>query len=638
MTALKKLLALLLCLAMLLSFAACGGDDSADSEDDGEKEETQEPLNKGDENCAHEWGDWEVTKENTCTKDGVRMRQCQLCGREEKETVVAPGHAFYGGECETCGKNAPDCEHKKTELVVISQATCEEDGVTNEVCTKCHGIVDVDYDYAYGHDTEYHEGQDPACTEPGWYYYYSCVNCDYTTKEEIPAKGHSYIAGTCVDCGAVDDSFEVVDAPASVTNEHTVTKAEAVPYDAVAAQVDVHTGNMAQDGQQDTYTFTAAVTGRYYIWMTEIYDSAEMGIYVHNPLAEEIGRNSYAGNNEGVTVNCVAGETYTVYVCESWGTSTYQLNIGHMKALVDISGYDVVNDSIEFQEQLNAYTFVPAVDGTYRFQFSEMMDNCELRIRVYNRLNEEIASSSYCANGEGVTVNGMVAGETYTIQVEHDYNALSAYTMSIGKQSATVDVSAFTAVHDALSFTDQKNQYTFTVPANGTYRFELANVSQDCDMNLYVYNSLGEQVGSYTYADNGDGVTMSDLVAGDTYTIAICQRYTLTGYTLKICTPKAAQDISSDMAINDRIDFGDQVNVYNFVADKSGDHTVAIVNMDEDAHVEIYIYDAAGSTVDYDTYFYNGDTLWIYDVQEGDAYTIQIHADGYLTDYTVSVQ
>ena len=638
MTAWKKLLALLMCLAVLLSFVACGDDKDADSKDDGKQEETQETLNKGDKNCVHQWGEWEIKKGNTCTKDGSRIRECELCKRQEKEEIPAPGHDFRGEECNTCGKNAPDCEHKKTKLVVLSKATCEDDGVTNVVCTKCNGIVDVEYDYSFGHDTERHDSQDATCTKAGWYSYVSCVNCDYNTKEEIPAKGHRYLAGKCQECGAVDENFEVVDAPSAVTNEHTVAKGEAVSYDAVEAQVDVHTGEITKDDQKDSYTFTAAVTGRYYLWMSEIYDSAEMCVYVHNPLGEEIARNSWCGNNDGVSVNCVEGETYTIYVCEYSGMSTYQLNVGHMKAIVDISGYDVVNDSIKFQEQLNAYTFIPAADGTYRFQFSEMMDNCELRIRVYNRLNEQIASASYCANGEGVTVENMINGETYTIQIEHDYNALSAYTMTIGKQTATIDISAFTAVHDSITFGDQKNLYTFTVPANGTYRFEMANITEECDVNLYIYNSLGEHVGSYTYADNGDGVTMTDLVAGDIYTVAVCERYTLTDYTLKICTPKAAQDINSDMAINDTIEFGDQVNVYNFTADKSGDHTVAIVNMDEDAHIELFIFDAEGNSVDYDTYMYNGDYLWIYEVTEGATYRVEVREDGYLTDYTISIQ
>ena len=639
MTALKKLLALLLCLAMVLSFAACGGNDNADGKDDGENGEdaTQATLNKGDENCDHVWGEWEVTKEGSCTKDGTQIRACETCGREERETIYAPGHDFSGDECDTCGKKAPSCEHKKTKTVVVSRATCEDDGRTHKVCTKCNGIVDVEYEYATGHVYVYHDNQEPTCTEPGWYSYSTCENCDYNDMEEIEPKGHAYIAGVCQECGVTDANFEVIDGIAPTVNEYTVTQAEAVVYDALTAQIDVHSGNMAKDEQKDTYTFTAAVTGRYYIWLTEVYDNTEMGIYVHNSLGE-IARNSWCGNNEGVTVDCLAGETYSVFVCESWGTSTYNLNIGHMKAIVDISGYDVVNDSIEFLEQLNSYTFVPAANGTYRFQFSEMMDNCELRIHVYNRLNEEVAYSSYCGNGEGVTVENMVGGETYTISVEHDYNALSAYTLSIGKQTAVIDASAYTAIHDAISFVDQRNEYTFTVPANGSYRFELADITEGCDVNLYLFNRLGEQVSSYTYADNGDGITMSDLVAGDSYTIVVDYRYSLSSYTLKIGTPKAALDISSDMAVNDSIDFGDQVITYNFVADKEGDHSVAIVNMDENAHVELYIYAADGSTVDYDTYFYNGSTLWIHDVKVGDTYTICVQEDGYLVDYTISVQ
>lgn len=638
MTSLKRLLALLLCLAMVLSFAACSDNGGSNDDDDKkEKEEEKgESLNRGDEDCDHVWGEWEILKENSCTKDGSQMRTCELCEREEKETIVAPGHAFYGDKCEECGKKAPECAHKKTKEVKISEATCEKDGRTNIVCTKCNGIVNVNYEYSYGHTYVYHEGKDPTCKEPGWYSYSTCEKCDYTSLEEIPATGHAFVAGVCTSCGEADGNFEVVNGITITNNEYTVPKTDPVSYDVVAAVIDVHTGNMAAEEQKDTYTFTAAETGRYYIWLTEVLSGTDIGVYVHNSLGE-IASNHYCGNEEGVTVDCVAGETYTIYLCESWGFSSYQLNVGHKKATVDISGYDVINDSIEYLEQYNTYTFTPAVAGSYNFSFSEMMNNCELRIHVFNRLNEEIAWENYCSNGEGVTVDNMVAGETYTIAVEHDYYDMSSYTMTVGKQSAVVDASAYTAIHDSIRYPDQKNVYNFVVPANGAYRFELANITDNKEVDLYVYNHLGERVNYSTYVGNGEGLTLTDLVAGDTYTIVVEYSYELADYTLKIGTPKAALDISSDMAVKDRIEYGDQVITYNFVADKDGDHSIVIL-MDSDARVELYIYDKNGNTIDYDSYFYNGDALYLNDVKVGDAYTICVYEDGYLVDYTLSVQ
>jgi hypothetical protein len=44
---------------------------------------------------------------------------------------------------------------------------------------------------ALGHDAVQHSAKDATCTEIGWPAYDTCSRCDYTTYEEIPAKGHT---------------------------------------------------------------------------------------------------------------------------------------------------------------------------------------------------------------------------------------------------------------------------------------------------------------------------------------------------------------------------------------------------------------------------------------------------------------
>jgi hypothetical protein len=50
----------------------------------------------------------------------------------------------------------------------------------------------------------------PTCTTSG-YTTYICTGCGYTTVENIPATGHSYIWGTCTACGHVDESYVTPD-------------------------------------------------------------------------------------------------------------------------------------------------------------------------------------------------------------------------------------------------------------------------------------------------------------------------------------------------------------------------------------------------------------------------------------------
>lgn len=63
-------------------------------------------------------------------------------------------------------------------------ATCTEWG-------KCTGCGKA-YLEPLGHAIVKHDGQDPTCTEPGWWAYETCSRCDYTTYQAIPASGHKY--------------------------------------------------------------------------------------------------------------------------------------------------------------------------------------------------------------------------------------------------------------------------------------------------------------------------------------------------------------------------------------------------------------------------------------------------------------
>lgn len=88
---------------------------------------------------THEFGEWTVIKEATCTEDGSRTRSCS-CGESEKETLLKTGHT--------------------EETVTGKKATCTEAGFTEgKKCTVCGEMtVKQEIVAALGHDFKY-------CTE-----------------------------------------------------------------------------------------------------------------------------------------------------------------------------------------------------------------------------------------------------------------------------------------------------------------------------------------------------------------------------------------------------------------------------------------------------------------------------------------
>lgn len=64
------------------------------------------------------------------------------------------------------------------------------------------------------HSSVHHDAKAPTCTEPGWEEYVTCEGCAYTTYKEIPATGHTYEDGACVDCGEKDPDYVTPEDPA----------------------------------------------------------------------------------------------------------------------------------------------------------------------------------------------------------------------------------------------------------------------------------------------------------------------------------------------------------------------------------------------------------------------------------------
>ena len=54
----------------------------------------------------HEWNDWVVTREPTCTETGERRRECD-CGASGTEAIPTIPHSYVQGACEVCGALKP---------------------------------------------------------------------------------------------------------------------------------------------------------------------------------------------------------------------------------------------------------------------------------------------------------------------------------------------------------------------------------------------------------------------------------------------------------------------------------------------------------------------------------------------------
>ena len=155
----KKLGILLLAAAFavfgLMTFAACNeetlgpGDDPIvtpgpdDPNDPGKPEEPDVHT--------HNFGEWEVVTEPTCTQEGLRERVC-VCGEKESEEIAALGHT--PGETAKENETVATCTENGSYDEVIYCTVCEEElsrktveidplghDYVNGVCSRCHDAI-----------------------------------------------------------------------------------------------------------------------------------------------------------------------------------------------------------------------------------------------------------------------------------------------------------------------------------------------------------------------------------------------------------------------------------------------------------------------------------------------------------------
>ena len=178
----------------------------------------------------HDWDDWKVTKEATCTEPGVKTRTCKRdASHTDTEAIPATDH-MYGKEvveptcteegytkytCAYCGDSyttdkKPALDHDWDDWKVTKEATCTEPGVKTRTCKRDASHTDTEAipatDHMYGKEVV-----EPTCTEEG-YTKYTCAYCgDSYTTDEKPALDHDPIAvpgkePTCTETGLTEGS------------------------------------------------------------------------------------------------------------------------------------------------------------------------------------------------------------------------------------------------------------------------------------------------------------------------------------------------------------------------------------------------------------------------------------------------
>lgn len=285
--------------------------------------------------------------------------------------------------------------------------------------------------------------------------------------------------------------------------------------------------------QINKYSYTPTETGKYRFSFSDVKYGIKLALCINNSKGKQLDFITMMEDGYGLTEQLEANETYTIYVLQNGDFGEYTLNIGSQKEVKNITDFTKIKDCTEFQEQRNIYTYTPNVSGKYRFYFTDVLNGVNLYLSIYDDLNNQLNNNTYnIPINDGATYN-LEKGKQYTIRVSQAKN-YGSYTMNIGTQKDTIDITPYSSVTDNVEFQKQQNNYTFIPPVSTDYKLEFNNMHNELILETVVLNDLDYEIAENCYVDNKTVVELSNLVAGQIYTIEVMQDSKYSEYSFSI--------------------------------------------------------------------------------------------------------
>ncbi len=302
-----------------------------------------------------------------------------------------------------------------------------------------------------------------------------------------------------------------------------------------------------------------------------------------------------------------------------------------------ISGETRILDRIYYAGQERWYEMNPSVSGTCYFEIVSEKDCAEYEVEFY-KVNEDGAYSDRIAFSEVITGDvmpvEMTSQETYEIRIEQPWG-FGGYELCIGSPQEEQDISDYHVYQNQLQYPEEKQVYLLTPKETGCYRFDVAGLAENEDVQILVE---GEDESQDVYTGNRTGLTVTRMLAGETYRVVISQEKGFGTYQLKIGHQKETVDLTGYTGAEDSIEFQDQINCYEVKVEKSGIWHVQLLDMQgEEFAAELRIYDAEGKPVDSCSCTSECSEELYGEAEEGELLSIQVQGtEGtgtYLLDY-----
>jgi len=345
---------------------------------------------------GHEFGEWEVITEATCTQQGVQAATCSRCGEEHIEYIPASGHDY-------------------SDWTVTQEPTCTESGLEETVCSRCHD-TQTNIIPALGHDADTPVTLNetyPTCTVDGGYdVVTTCWRCGELMESEhvvIPATGHQwdewYVAynATCLEPGYE----ERVCTKCLTTEQRELPMLDHTPIDPM--KENIIKPNCTEEGGYDMVTYCSSCNQ---VLSREHFVTAPLGHDISDGEVIKEATCTETGIIRGICSRCGLVETTEIPFKDHTASQPVKKN-EKAATCTEAGGYDLITNCTVCGTQIKSEHVSTDPLGHNWSEWSFDGENAKTHTRVC--LNDPSHKETHdCEFDEGKTV-GNVTGYTCKI-------------------------------------------------------------------------------------------------------------------------------------------------------------------------------------------------------------------------------
>lgn len=397
--------------------------------------------------------------EPSCNEAGFTTHTCVNCQDSYVDnTTEALGHDFIMGLCSRCGAVGPDYEtiiiskvnellysHNYDEAItVLNEALslmesdslqqlresvyAEQATAASSAIYTANAVQFITYSGAIESNDETDTYSLTASVSGQHRFDLNNMVNGFSVKLYVfDSAGNSVGSASCIENGQgitcsleKDHTYSIEVRSRNVTGNYNLVIGPPKETIEITAK-DVVYDSMEYKDQLNYYTFSAPIDGIYRFDMSDMINGFHVKLYVYDALGYSVEGYSSIQNNQGVTVNLKAGETYTIHATQRDDFGSYTLTIRRQQPVEDISNKNNFKGNITYQDQDNEYVYTPSSTGTYNFTLQNMVSGFEIRFSIYDSLGYEVIRRSSAVNNSSMTAD-LYGGERYTIHIGHRNN------------------------------------------------------------------------------------------------------------------------------------------------------------------------------------------------------------------------